>query len=118
MIALAAGDRAARLLLDAALENGDLVLLPTIVLAETTRGSARDATVNRLANDVKEFVDLDESLARRAGQLLAAAQSDATIDAVIVATAERQGGGIVMTSDRTDMPRLAANATGVRLAFV
>lgn len=94
------------------------VIVPSVVIAETARGGSDDASINWVVKRSSEVTVLDEPLARRAGQLLAATQSDATVDAVVVATAERAGGGIVLTSDRTDMPGLATNATGVRLAFV
>lgn len=116
--AAAAGDQIVRARIAAAMKDGDTVILPSIVIAETTRGGPGDARLNQVIKQSSEVVGLDEPTARRAGHLLAAARSDATIDAVIVATAERQGGGLVMTSDRTDMPGLAANATGVRLVFV
>jgi predicted nucleic acid-binding protein len=45
---------------------------------------------------------------RRAGQLLAAARSSDTVDALVLAHAVEAGGGHVLTGDREDLERLAA----------
>ena len=55
VIALAAGDARARALVTRAVRQGDLLVIPAVVLAETTRGGARDAPVNRVVNSVGDI---------------------------------------------------------------
>jgi len=57
-------------------------------------------------------------IARIAGHLLASigAASDMAVDALVVATARRLGGGLVMTHDPVDMRRLAANSPNVAIS--
>ncbi|MFN8035591.1 MAG: PIN domain-containing protein [Acidimicrobiia bacterium] len=99
--------------LTAALDEGHNVAVPAVVVAETVRGGPRDAPVNRLLNRV--VIDpADESTARRAGELLAMTESDATIDALVVAAAERRSPSVVVSRD-PDIARLAGQALLVRV---
>lgn len=109
VLALSRNDVHARATLQAALEVGADVSIPAVVVAETVRGAGpRDATVNRVINAVGEITVADELVARTAGSLLAAAEADATIDALVVADLVCQGGGVVLTGDARDLTRLAA----------
>jgi predicted nucleic acid-binding protein len=58
--------------------------------------------------------------ARVAGHLLAAVGggSEHAIDALVVATAIRFGGGVVLTHDPDDLTRLAAGHPGVAIAAI
>lgn len=85
------------------------VLVPAVVIAETTTGHGpRDATTNRrVAAGTVEICD--EGVARRAGALRHAtdAPKPSTVDAIVAATAEHCG-AIVLTGDVDDLERLAA----------
>ena len=108
VIALARNDQRARATLAAAWETGVEVVIPSVVVAETVRGSARDASVNRLIKSVGEVTVASEETARIAGALLGAARSSSTVDALVVASAIELGGGVVLTSDPDDLGPLAA----------
>jgi predicted nucleic acid-binding protein len=88
-------------------------IVPTVVLAESTTGAARDANVNRLLKscDVDPFVA--EATARWAGQLRAQARRGSAIDALVVALADP--GGTVLTGDTADLEALAAHSYGVSI---
>ncbi|HKY14421.1 MAG TPA: PIN domain-containing protein [Microthrixaceae bacterium] len=107
VIALAGHDQRARAVLTAAREAGVEVTVPSVVVAETVRGTAIDAPVNRVLKAVGEVDVADESTCRIAGGLLGTAGSAATVDAVVVATAVRAGGAVILTSDPTDLGALA-----------
>lgn len=114
VIALARDDVNARAALAIAVRRGVPVLVPSVVVAETVRGTARDASVNRLLAAVGEVVPLDEPLARAAGALLGSTRSDAgAIDAIVVATAHSLGGAVVLTSDPNDLQRLARDLPSI-----
>ena len=87
-------------------------VVPTMVLAESTTGTARtDANINRLLKtcDVEPIVA--EATARRAGYLRARARRGSAVDALLVALAEP--GGTVLTGDSADLEALAAHSDGV-----
>jgi predicted nucleic acid-binding protein len=107
VIALSRNDTRARAALAAAWEAGVEVSIPSLVVAETVRGSAKDAPVNRVIRSVGEVTAADETTGRVAGALLGAATSDSTVDAVIVASAIDLGGGVILTGDPTDLEALA-----------
>jgi predicted nucleic acid-binding protein len=107
VIALSRNDTRARAALAAAWEAGVEVSIPSLVVAETVRGSAKDAPVNRVIRSVGEVTAADETTGRVAGALLGAATSDSTVDAVVVASAIDLGGGVILTGDPTDLEALA-----------
>jgi predicted nucleic acid-binding protein len=108
VIALSRNDGRARAALAAAWEAGVEVSIPAVVVAETVRGFAKDASVNRVIQAVGEVTIVDERAARSAGALLGATRSTSTVDAMVVASAVEQGGGVVLTGDPDDLGRLAA----------
>ncbi|MGQ0743502.1 MAG: PIN domain-containing protein [Acidimicrobiales bacterium] len=108
VISLARADQRARAVLAAALEARVQVSIPSVVVAETVRGSATDAPVNRVLKAVGDVDATDEAIARTAGKLLGEAGSSATVDAVVVATAVHAGGAVVLTGDPDDLSALAA----------
>ncbi len=108
VIALSHNDVRARATLAAAREAGVEVSIPSVVVAETVRGSPRDASVIRVIKAVGEVNSVDESTGRCAGALLGAAHSSSTIDALVVASAIELGGGVVYTGDPDDLQPLAS----------
>jgi predicted nucleic acid-binding protein len=109
VIALARGDARARAFLARALELQAEVEIPVVVLAETIRGSPRDAPVHRVLKAVGSVAEAREIHGRTAGQLLGAARSAETVDAIVVAHAVVAGGAHVLTGDREDLERLSAS---------
>jgi len=83
------------------------VSIPSVVVAETVRGAATDAPVNRVLKAIGEVDAADEAIGRIAGRLLGEAGSSATVDAVVVATAVEAGGAVVLTGDPDDLSALA-----------
>jgi predicted nucleic acid-binding protein len=108
VIALARGDPRARAFLARSLEMGAWVEIPVVVLAETLRGGPRDTPINRVLKAVGPVPEMREAHGRIAGQLLGAARSASTVDALVVAHAVEAGGAHVLTGDRDDLERLAA----------
>lgn len=87
-------------------------VVPTVVLAESTSGSARtDTGVNRLLKSCDVDAVVPEHKARRAGQLRALARRGSAVDAMVVALAEP--GSTVVTTDPDDLRALAAHAEDV-----
>ena len=109
VIALARNDPRARAVLTAAWEAGADVSIPAIVLAETVRDGPSDAPVNRVVKAVGRVLPVDEPVGRTAGGLLKASGTNATVDAVVVATVLAAGGGVVLTSDPDDLGALSAD---------
>lgn len=107
VIALSRSDTRARAALAAALESDAEVSIPAVVVAETVRGRAADAPVNRIVKAVGEIDHVDESVGRIAGRLLGEASSNSTVDAIVVATAVEAGGAVVLTGDPGDLGALA-----------
>ena len=107
VIALARGDQRARAFLARSLEMGATVEIPVVVLAETVRGGPRDAPINRVLKAVGPVPTAREAHGRTAGQLLGAARSSSTIDALVVAHAVEAGGAHILTGDRDDLERLS-----------
>ena len=87
-------------------------VVPTVVVAESTSGSARtDANVNRLLKICEVDPVVPEAKARRAGELRKRARRGSVVDALVVALAEP--GSTVLTADPDDLRALATNADGV-----
>lgn len=107
VLALAQGKNGARALLARALELDAPVEIPVVVVAETVRGTARDAPVHRVLKAVGSVPDAQEEHGRLAGQLLGDTGSSSTIDAFVVAQAIKAGGAHILTGDLDDLDRLA-----------
>lgn len=85
------------------------------VVAETTTGRGpADAKANRVLVRLR-LIDVDEKVARRAGALRHRAGVSGVVDALVVATAEAEGGGVVLTGDLSDLRALAAHARSVEV---
>ena len=95
--------------------------MPSAVFVELYRGGGTDAAIDSvLARGFAQVVTTGARTARIAGHLLAAADagSELAIDALVVATAIRLGGGVVLTHDSDDLTRLAAGHPGVAIAAI
>lgn len=109
VIALSRHDLRGRATLATAHEVGAEVSIPSVVVAETVHGTATDVPVNRIIKAVGEVSAADEVAGRLAGALLGAARSNATVDAVVVASAIGAGGGVILTGDPGDLAALAVD---------
>lgn len=109
VISLARGEQRARAYLARALELDAAVEIPPVVIAETSRGGARDVPVNRVLKAVGNSPATTEQHGRVAGELLGRARSASTVDALVVAHAVIGGGALVLTGDEGDLGRLAAS---------
>ena len=97
------------------------VRVPSAVLVELYRGGGTDAAIDSvLARGFAQIVTTGARTARVAGHLLAAAGtgSELAIDALVVATAIRFGGGVVLTHDPGYITRLAAGHSSVAIATI
>lgn len=109
LTALAEGDRRLEHILEKAVDDDVEVVVPTIVIAESTTGGRRDAKVHRILREC-EVLDLTESIARDAARLRTALRGAGIADAIIIATADRELGTTVITSDPGDLEALAVIA--------
>lgn len=97
------------------------VRVPSAVLVELYRGRGTDEMIDRvLERGFAQVVTTGARIARVAGHLLAAADSgsEMAIDALVVATAIRLGGGIIVTHDPNDLTVLAAGHPNVAIAGI
>ncbi len=108
VIALSRSEARARAVLAAAVEAGADVSIPAVVVAETVRGVAADAPVNRVLKAVGEVDVATEAIGRTAGRLLGETRSNSTIDAIVVATAVEATGAVILTGDPKDLGALAS----------
>lgn len=97
------------------------VRVPSAVLVELYRGRGTDEAIDAvLARGFAQVVTTGARIARVAGHLLAAVDSgsEMAVDALVVATAIRLGGGIVATHDPNDLTLLAAGHPNVTIAAI
>lgn len=113
VIALSREDPRTRAMLAGAREARIQVSIPSVVVAETVRGVAADAPVNRVLKAIGEVDAANEAVGRTAGRLLGEAGSGSTIDALVVATAVEAGGAVVLTGDPDDLGSLAVDQRDV-----
>ena len=107
VIAFEREKRAFLSILASALRRGLTLCVPSVVVAETWRGGRRSARTAMLFA-MSRIEPLHEGVARAAAEARAAVRRSTTIDAIVVATAERVGGAVV-TSDPDDLEALAAH---------
>ncbi len=88
------------------------VEVPVVVLAETTRGTNRDAAVNRVVKAVGAVPDTRRRWAGGPGRC-SGAPGARVADALVVAHAVEAGGGLILTSDPDDLGALASGHPGV-----
>lgn len=97
------------------------VRVPSAVLVELYRGAGTDEAIDHvLGRGFARVVTTGVRIARIAGHLLADAGrgSEMAVDALVVATAVRLGGGLILTHDPADIEMLAANHPNVKVAPV
>lgn len=97
------------------------VRVPSAVLVELYRGSGFDEPVDAvLAQGVLQVVTTGARIARIAGHLLARvdAGSELAVDALVVATAVRLGGGMIVTHEPSDLAALASSAPNVAVVGI
>jgi rRNA-processing protein FCF1 len=106
--ALATGQEAIRFALAKALRQKLQIIIPSVVVAEsTTTGGPRGAAVNR-ALKIGLIVDCDVTIARAAAATrYADGARSGVIDAIVVATADQIAGSVILTGDLGDLGRLA-----------
>jgi predicted nucleic acid-binding protein len=112
-----AAARRVRNMLTAAARFGVPVRVSTAVLAEAYRGTAADSAVDRVLHRVIRPITMGQAMARVAGGLRNRDRLESchTVDAFVVATAVRLGGGIVATGDPDDLRSLARDHPNVRV---
>lgn len=116
VVALARRDPTARAYLERALSQSDLVVVPAVVIAATTRGGGHDAPVNQVIKAVNEVTPVTEETARQAGRLLSkSSRRGMTIDALVAAEAVAKAPAVVLTSDPKDMSELLQQHRQVRV---
>lgn len=109
--------RRVRNMLTAAARMGIPVRVSTAVLAEAYRGTGSDAAVDHLLRRGIRSIPMGQAMARLAGALRNRDRLDSchTVDAFVVATTIRLGGGIVATGDAEDLQSLARDHRNVRV---
>lgn len=114
LTAVANNELYARAAMKHSARHGVPIVIPSVVLAESTRGDASDARINAVVAKAA-VAAATEAEARIAARLKSAAGmrgEEHTIDALVVATAAAAGGGAILTSDRDDIEALAGSLPG------
>jgi predicted nucleic acid-binding protein len=108
LTALANKEEAVRSAVRKALTAGARLIVPTVVVAASTTGDGtRDAAVNRVIKTAI-IADCDLATARSAAALrFRVGSRSGTIDAIVVATADRIPGAVIVTADSGDFVPLA-----------
>lgn len=110
LIALERRDRRVVRLLELAVESGQVIDIPSGVVAQVWRGGDRQARLARfLASDGVTFADLDLVTARALGELCALTGGSDVVDAHVALLALRFDRAVV-TSDPDDIARFAGRA--------
>lgn len=114
LIALERRGQRARMVLERATEQKVRITVPAAVITEWWRSR----------NDVRERIlaavrvePLSESLAKVAGEALAAIKGATPIDAIVMASAAQRG-DVVYTTDVSDLARLAAYFRTIRVLSI
>lgn len=115
-----AGTARVRAMLTAAARLGVPVRVSTAVLSEIYQGKRSDAGVDHVLGRGVRPITVGLSMARLAGALRTRDGLDSchTVDAVVVATSVRLGGGIIATGDVEDLRSLASDHANVRVEAV
>ena len=115
-----AGTARVRAMLTAAARLAIPVRVPTAVLSETYRGRPVDAAVDHVLRRGVRPITMGHSMARVAGALRTRDGLDSchTVDAFVVATSIRLGGGIIATADPGDLQALARDHPNVHVQAI
>ena len=110
----AAADLRVQAFLTSARNRDARVVVSAVTLVEVLRGGSRDAPAHRVLTRVTKL-PVSPDLGRQAGELLGSTSvTNATIDALVAATALGQAGPVlVLTSDPKDLRALTASRTDV-----
>ena len=107
LIALDRNDRLVLILLARATKRGMRITIPATALAQAMRNPARQARLSRLIRQSStDLIALDGPDATSVGLLLAATRTADIVDAHVVVCARRAGQAVV-TSDASDLKRIA-----------
>ncbi|HWT95724.1 MAG TPA: PIN domain-containing protein [Solirubrobacteraceae bacterium] len=112
LIAFERGDDRMRRLADAGRNGQRELSIPVVVIAEAWRGGNRRALQPLL--DVSAVEEVDDELARRAGELLARTGRANAVDAIVAVSAARRGDTVV-TSDPGDLLPFADDLRTIRV---
>jgi predicted nucleic acid-binding protein len=114
VISWSRGDARTRAILREALARRLELRVPVVVLAETLRGGARDAPVNRVLKAVGTAATVPDT-GREAGRLLGRTGGGTTADALVAAEALAIPGSTIVTSDPDDLRALLAGQDGIAI---
>lgn len=114
VISWSRGDARTRAILREALARRLELRVPVVVLAETLRGGARDAPVNRVLKAVGTAATAPDT-GREAGRLLGRTGGGNTADALVAAEALAIPSSTVLTSDPDDLRALLADQDGIAI---
>jgi hypothetical protein len=95
------------------LGEGSSFVIAAPSLAEAIRGGPTDAVANRLVKAVGNTIATSEAIGRGAGVRLGEKKSGATVDALIVITAESSQATDILTTDPDDIKLLAGGSLNV-----
>lgn len=111
------GAQLVRDLISGAEQAGVPVRVPMNVLTEAYRGTAADASIDRVLGGTAKPITLGWAMARQAAWMKHRDKLDSchTVDASVVATSIRLGGGIVITGDPDDLKSLAREHPNVKV---
>ena len=94
------------------------MVINAVTLAETIRGSARDAHVHRITRRA-HIDEVDADIAVEAGRLLGATGRADTVDALVAVTAIRlQKPVTILTSDPDDLRALTAGHPDINVVGI
>lgn len=104
-------------MLTSAARMGVPVRIPCAVLAEAYRGTSADAAIDWVLGQGLRPITTGQAIARVAGALRYRDRLDSChiVDAIVVATAIRLGGGIIATGDPGDLKSLARDHLNVKV---
>lgn len=111
------GDARTRAVLREALARHVELRVPVVVLAETLRGGARDAPVNRVLKAVGTAATVPDT-GRDAGRLLGRTDGTNTADALVAAEALAIPGSTILTSDPDGLQALLADEDGIEIQAI
>lgn len=113
LIAIDRGDERVRAWLELAFAKGQMPVAPAVAVAEAWRDGATQVLLARMLSKI-EVEDVDEPLARRAGELMERTNTDDPVDAIVAASAAPRG-DVVLTSDPSDMQKLADDLAAIKV---
>lgn len=114
VISWSRGDARTRAILREALARRLELRVPVVVLAETLRGGARDAPVNRVLKAVGTAATAPDT-GREAGRLLGRTGGGNTADALVAAEALAIAGSTIVTSDPDDLRSLLTDQDSIAI---